>query len=219
MRRALLVVALLVFVAAPAHATTFAFATSGIEIQQPVEQQTPGWLLPCPPTEPVCHNDQSLWVTNPTGAPWDVDDHWDRFASGTMPAFWTGSDALNYTADCDGSQCGPYRFLIVRASVNVAALSMSVSITPGQNGGTDNYTVGAPTWNQVTKQYDYYLCVKTPTYPYGDSRLQPIPNSNGGTGVPTSLSLSVSSSSSRSQRNTNIAWGLDPISSGVCPPN
>jgi hypothetical protein len=86
----------------------FHFSTQNAEIQQPVEQQTPGWLLPCPALLPSCRTDQSLWVTNSTGMPWDVDDYIDRLGTGPLGTNAPVTDSLSYTADCDGSQCGPY---------------------------------------------------------------------------------------------------------------
>jgi len=209
--------AVLLIAAKPISATTsFQFSVQGSEIQQPVEQQTPGWLLPCPLTETICRFDQTLWVTNPTGMPWDVDDHMDRAAMGSLGSATTVTDNLSYTADCDGGQCGPYRFVVVRASVAAPSLQMSVVITPGQNGGQDNYAASAPTWNPTTKKWDYYFCQKTPSYPDSDPRLQLIANSNGGMGVPTSLVLTVTNSG-KTLRNAYVTWGLDAIAAGVCP--
>ena len=208
---------LLLIAAKPVSTTTgFQFSTSHLEIQQPVEQQTPGWLLPCPLGELVCRYDQLLWVTNPTGMPWDVDDFIDRAGSGPLAGGATQSDALSFTADCDGGQCGPYRFVVVRASVPSASLQMTVAISPGKSGGTESTHVPTPVWNASTKAWDYYLCQRTPSYAMGDPRLQPIPNSNGGLGIPTSVVLTVTNAG-KSLRSATVSWGLDPISSGVCP--
>jgi hypothetical protein len=194
----------------------FHFSTQSIEIQQPVEQQTPGWLLPCPLDLPLCRNVQSLWVTNPTGMPWDVDDFIDRLGTGPLDSGATLTDPLSYTADCDGAQCGPYRFVVVRASLPSSSVRLSVDITPGQSGGVDSYTAAPPTWNAATKKWDYLLCQKTPSYPYGDPRLLPILGSNGGTGVPTSVTLTVTNAG-KALRSAVVTWGLDSITSGVCP--
>lgn len=207
----------LLVAAKPVTTTTgLHFSTQSVEIQQPVEQQTPGWLLPCPLDLPLCRNVQSLWVTNPTGMPWDVDDHIDRSGSGPLDAGASATDSLSYTGDCDGSQCGPYRFVVVRASVPSSSLRLSVDITPGQNGGVDSFAAAAPTWNATTKKWDYLLCQKAPSYSYGDARLQPILGSNGGTGVPTSVTLTVTNGG-KALRSASVTWGLDSITAGVCP--
>lgn len=196
----------------------FQFSTQNVEIQQPVEQQTPGWLLPCPATLALCRMVQSLWVTNPTGMPWDVDDFIDRLGTGPLGTNAPVGDSLSFIADCDGSQCGPYRFVVVRASAPSSSLQLSVDITPGQNGERDSYSAPAPTWNASTKKWDYLLCEPAPSYPYGDLRLQPIPGSNGGTGVPTSVTLTVTNAG-KALRSATVTWGLDAITSGVCPTN
>jgi len=213
----ILILAPLLIAAKPVSTISgFHFSTQSAEIQQPVEQQTPGWLLPCPLDLPLCRSVQSLWVTNPTGMPWDVDDHIDRMGAGPLDSGASLTDSLSYTADCDGSQCGPYRFVVVRASVASSSLQLSVDITPGQNGGVDSYTAGSPTWNASTRKWEYFLCQKAPSYPYGDLRLQLIPGSNGGMGVPTSVTLTVVNGS-KALKSAAVSWGLDSIPSGVCP--
>lgn len=66
--------------AGPAEPLAWGFRVNQ-QYDNPIEQQTPGWLLPCPEGQPDCAQDQSLWVLNPTipnayPCSWDPDDHW-----------------------------------------------------------------------------------------------------------------------------------------------
>jgi hypothetical protein len=107
--------------------------------------------------------------------------------------------------------------VVVRASVPSSSLQLSVDFSPGQNG-QDSYSAAAPAWNASTKKWDYLLCQKAPSYPYGDLRLQVIDGSNGGVGVPTSVTLTVTNAG-KALRSATVSWGLDAITSGVCPSN
>lgn len=192
------------------------FSTTTYIVQQPVEQQTPGWGQPCPATEPVCAKDQTLWVVNRTGWLWDVDDYWTRFSNnGTLEPGATVTDQVGYIADCDGTSCGPFRIADLRLSSASSHLLITVTISPGPDGGPPVvYTVASPVYVKSTREWEYTWCAYPPSYQYADPNLQPIPDSNGGTGVPTSVTLSVTNMDSR-RTNVGGSWGLDQENTGA----
>lgn len=91
---ALLLLAVVVGASAAAPAPT-AWYEVGRDIQFPVEQQSPNYVDSnhcLDQTTVVC--DPTLWVRNPTGCVWDIDDHISDTFSGALKAGQTLTDSL-----------------------------------------------------------------------------------------------------------------------------
>ena len=144
---------------------SFAIAQWGYDLQNPVEQQSPGFFQ---------HTTPELWVYNRTGCVWDVDDDQVRYATNA----YLDPGARPRVPDLAGI------WLISKSP----DLLITISFSPGWS-----FTL-QPRWNSGSKSYDYKGCNGTPSYAQGDPALQPIPNSNGGVGVPTQVKLIVKNS-------------------------
>lgn len=196
--------------------TDLAFRTISFEAQRPVEQQTPGLLLPCPAGEPNCATDQSLWVVNNTGGNWDIDDHWIRgggLDSSTVIAHQTVMDHLTYIGDCDGLSCGPSRMLTARVLEQATSpgLTVTVSVSPGQSYpliATLDMFAHPRTWQWVLP------CQQMQGYVPTDPAMQDIPDSNGGRGVPTVVSMSVANPTDRDLGRVYASYGISAGGSG-----
>ena len=158
---------------------SFAIAQWGYDLQNPVEQQSPGFFQ---------HTTPELWVYNRTGCVWDVDDDQVRYATNAYldPGAWV-VDEICLIADWAGQNWSGHLAGIWLISKSPDVL-VTISFSPGWS-----FTL-QPTWNSGSKSYDYKGCNGTPSYAQGDPALQPIPNSNGGVGVPTQVKLTVKNS-------------------------
>ena len=168
----------------PAQAATpvplsFALAQWAYDLQNPVEQQSPGYFQNATP---------GLWVYNHTGCVWDVDDDQVRYARNAYldPEAWV-EDEICLIADWAGKNWSGHLAGIWLISKSPDLL-VTISFSPGWS-----FTL-QPRWNSGSKSYDYKGCNKTPSYAQGDPALQPIPDSNGGVGVPTQVKLTVKNS-------------------------
>lgn len=179
--RALLAVATVLLVAGSAAAKDAPRWFGQLQLQQPVEQQTPGWSLPCPAGYVGdCSQDRSLWVTNPTGCIWDVDDNGDLDWDGDLIASaqtsvtacvvedWrvhplsfgvnAHSDLLDATV-CVGSDCHTLVPFRVNANTSgyefcvvASSLGLPLPLVEGSNGGIGALTTFVFTVRNPTRK-------------------------------------------------------------------
>lgn len=180
----------------------FQFGFMGSFISDPVEQQTD---YPFPV-------DQTEWVLNPTfNCAWDVDDHWDTTATGTLKPGESAS-----WSDCLFAHHDPsfrsvfgvenwYTSGQVRHAVNIEAgdsgLVVQECFTP-QNRCFNILPV------QIENKWRWAFCGFI-RYNPGDPALEEIPNSQGGVGLQTTVTTTISNPTNR--RISKIA-GLVSIS-------
>jgi hypothetical protein len=193
-----------------------AFSTVYLERQAPVEQQTPGWLLPCPIDEPNCAYDRALWVVNPSGCPWDADDSLTRSSNGygSITAGSTVTDEICAIEDQTEAESPTWRYASIKLYSSSPNLTVKITINPGET-----VTAALPTWRKDQRVYEYYLCVNMPGYwRFQNSPLwQQIPGSNGGEGVPTTVTLTLANYGTRDATKTAGSWGIWQYNQGHDP--
>lgn len=190
-------------VAAHGGPSTFAWSViSNVQIDQPVEQQTP-WIDDGGPGQPWWPNDRSLWVTNPTGCAWDVDDHWQVFADGALTAasypfcFVVETPSVHNTL---WGQEGWWSFAPRALAVSVRSSSPSLTVKACFSPGA--CTTFPP--QQEKRSYNYHGCVRLTT-----QNASEIAGSNGGLGEITQGTLTASSAKRVSATGTaEIAGGF-----------
>lgn len=152
--------------------------------QQPVEQQTcdGGYNEPdCPP---------SLWVTNPTSCPWDVDDRLEASASARIgPGESIGGDEC-LIADA-------WHGIYVTGCVRSGRLEFRATTPTGD-------------WvlSRTVSQDCAAMCIFGSAYPIASPYMQDIPGSNGGRGVPTTLSVRLTNTS-KGKRQASVLLSLE----------
>lgn len=147
---------------------------SSATLQNPVEQQTQGGAT---------QQDQSLWVVNNTGLPWDVDDYWSRTDQGYIdPGVSVSRTEYFYVADWQFHQSG------IEATTTTKGALFSVQLTLDDEIGTRiTVTNDQPVYlsSALPKDRVTYarVAIVGPTYTQTSSKLLPIPNSGiGGVG-------------------------------------
>lgn len=181
--------------------------THSWEYQNPVEQQTPGWLLPCPDGQPnyTCHDDQTLWVTNPTRCVWDADDKSQWFAASMYL-----DPGRVYIDDC--LIADDENHLTVVDMWASAPLSIVISFSTGVSFKVNGV------FDDSVREYHYKGCLTGPMFTKDSSYRQDIPNSNGGTGVPTSFQYSIENPTGRRIKTVggNLGMKYRGYSEGQC---
>lgn len=147
------------------------FTQDWVQIQQPVEQQSPDFFGG-PGTHP------ETWVTNPTPCDWDVDD----------AQSWAGSGAIAANASVSTSLCvvsdGLYSFAhyeVAQASIHASTDRLVVTLSNDQ--GQSWLVPAAPSGHD----FNYVLCL---------AQLRPGPyptidGSNGGYGIRVTYTLTI----------------------------
>ena len=199
-RRALrwvLLVAAIAFVGvAPATANAggrFEWVTSGnVQIDQPVEQQTP-WVDDGGPGMPWWPEDRSLWVNNPTGCIWDQDDHSALWGDGGLTAgvpvtasFCQVAEPASVHNTIWGTS-GYWSFSPRILAVSVRSSSPSLDVRACYEPGG---CVAIPA-SKAGRVYDYHGCIRL-RYANNDPAIASVPGTNGALGVVTQATLSIS---------------------------
>lgn len=192
--------------ASPAVGNPFVWGlSSNVQIDQPVEQQTP-WIDDGGPGQPWWPNDTGLWVNNPTACAWDVDDHWQIFANGTVesPAVYNFCSIIEPTSiqNTLWGQEGWWSFPQRTVGVSVQSKSDALTVQICFDGCTTltREASGRNNWN-------YHGCVIR-SRPVGDPAIDDISGSNGGIGLRATGTITVLASKRAS------ATGIAEISGG-----
>lgn len=187
--RFLLAALFVLLLAAPASAKgqpqLLEFYRSATNPQSPVEQQTPGWYgVECPPGPGACQPDESMWVVNPTGCAWDIDD---RIVWTALGSSYLGAGESVSVSDC---VIADNAYHVVGFSVAGDKPGLAVTLTYEPFG----FALGAAAG-----------CV---IGPIGLTDLPPVEGSNGGAGVLTTSTLTVTNTSEHRVRNIEGALEL-----------
>ena len=178
------------------------------DLQQPVEQQTPGGQ-----TQP----DHSLWVTNPTDCAWDADDHIDLLGYGRRLA---PGETVSQAACIIGDTTAHLGFLEVcvpsqRAGAVSAVLSLQM---PGT--AFENVTVPAGGTQLRGKWSCIYACFLGPDVDESSRYLTPVDGSNGGIGLPSAVQVSLTNQDRRAVDvavKAGISFDYEAIENHYCP--
>jgi hypothetical protein len=181
--------------------------TGSSQIQNPVEQQTPGFYGPCdnPQLPGWCQPDRSLWVMNLTGCIWDHDDFYRISTTGDLAAQTAYSLPECYIADWDHHcatingqvVCSDGHVVAGGAVASVSNLLVTACVTPG-------VCLPVTVTQTARREFTYRFC--TSIYAARDDpALEAIPDSNGGVGVPTTLTLRVRNQSSKVVRDVRVS--------------
>lgn len=197
MRHFVLLVIIFVLVSpAVAHAgSQFTWGTvSNVQIDQPVEQQTP-WVDDGGPGQAWWPNDTSLWINNPTGCIWDQDDHMQWFADGSLIAltpvqlhFCQVVESTSIWNTLWGTS-SYWSFSPRIVAISVRSSSATLDVRACYSPGSCMAITAAPDGHN----YVYNGCVRA-AYDVGDPAIVTIPGSNGGIGVVTQVTVSVTAS-------------------------
>lgn len=167
----------------------------GPQIDSPVEQET-DWPFPA---------DRAEWVVNPTGCAWDVDDHWMRFAQGTLGAGESLSvdecviaSPTSFYRTVNGqtawwSQSAGFLGQVLRSPS--PDLVVSMCFQPQGRCFTP-----APVYDAANKAYLYRSCARAQYRP-DEPILTTIPNSQGGIGLRQTVTVTVANPTGRTVRN------------------
>lgn len=190
---AVLVLAVILSLPASAPAAVFSWQPSGnVQIDQPVEQQTP-WIDDGGPGLAWWPNDLSLWANNRTGCLWDEDDHSALFADGRLAGGATATGQFCVVAEpasvhntlwgTEGYWSFAPRVLAVSVRSSSPNLSVRACFAPGG-------CVSIPPTAE-RRSYNYSGCVRV-KYTNDDPAVVPIADANGAVGVLTNVILTVS---------------------------
>jgi len=222
-RRTLFLAAgLAAFLAMPSAAQAGKFEwhlSSNVQIDQPVEQQTP-WVDDGGPGQNWWPNDTSLWVNNPTDCAWDVDDHWQQFADGSLLPGVPATMAFCQVAESESirntiygttsSWSFPKRTLGVSVRSSSPSLEVRACYEPG---GCIKFAAV-----KEGRHYRYGGCILL-RYANGDPALAEVPGANGALGVMTQGTLTVTAPKRASVTGSaEVAGGFGDFSA-YCPAN
>lgn len=196
----------LVVTAAPAAGSTFNWGlSSNVQIDQPVEQQTP-WIADGGDGQAWWPNDTSLWVTNPTGCAWDVDDHWQLFADGALAAgvpvtyqFCSIVETTSIWTTIYGNQnwwSFPKR--LAGVSVRTRSPDLTVEVCLSDCVQVPRYPDG--------RGYEYRGCLIR-ALPVGGPSIIEVPGSNGGLGAVTQGTFRVTATKKTSATSIAVVSG------------
>lgn len=146
-----------------------------LNIQQPVEQQTPGGM-----TQP----DQSLWVWNRTGGLWDPDDHYMFMAQGILQPGESFSQSIRVTCDWETHLCGIWAAGGLRDEFEA-----KIELSDGHKVVAKNYIQDRTIRGRAS--------IIPPEYRQDSTKLLPVPNSNGGVGIPIIVTWTLTNMGSR----------------------
>jgi len=183
-------VALLVFAAGPAPLVLTSSGTLGgtFVIQNPVEQQTQGG---------AGQPDQSLWVVNNTGTPWDIDDEHFATDSGYLDPGQSASYTETMVADSFNSH-----ILGIEAYSTGTRDAFTVSVRSNDQIGSNVYAVSYPSSlisaGGNKQQMHAAVALFSQAYQPNSFKLLPIPNSGiGGVGRALTITYTITNTGTR----------------------
>jgi hypothetical protein len=173
-------------------------------LNQPVEQQSPNYFQNnCGqfPFNPACN--PSLWVTNPTGCLWAVDDAGSQTGFGNLAGNSSVSSSICMISDLDNYT--NFGGEPKRVSVFVRAATSNLVVSVSNDLGV-SYQV-APV-NVGPNEWEYLSCGFDATHdPYSS-----VAGSNGGIGTPVVYTLTVANPTAKQAKNTRVTlqlgWGI-----------
>jgi len=167
-------------------------------IQDPIEQET-DWPFPA---------DQSQWVINPSRSvpcSWDVDDHWQQYAQGTLNAgaSLTVDECVIASPTCfyrtsygqTAHWCQQAGFLGQKLQASTSGLTVSMCWQPQGRCFTPS-----PVYDSANRVYVWKSCARA-QYTEGDPTLVSIPGSQGGIGLYQTVTVTVTNPTSHNARN------------------
>jgi hypothetical protein len=172
---------------APGSTSGMTFATTAVEVENCVEQQS-GGLQNC---------GSSAAVVNPTPCIWTVDQYKLDAATGQLPAGGSVSDQQCLIADGLMNWVGEPHWISVQASAPKNDIALSLSDQFG------NVWPLAPTATKTG--YGWSLCIPGPSF----SSYPTIPNSNGGFGVEDQFTLRIRNTTSQVAKSLSAQFEVE----------